>query len=89
MGGGGPAGRGGLTFKLFVLRKLSLMRSAPFFPHLLSLMSIGKPNSKSRVQTWQIFLSLLQELQTQVRLYTPLFPFHLKTVNGRKQILHY
>lgn len=42
--GGGPGGKGGLTFWLLVLRKSSLSKSTPFLPHLLSLTSIGSPN---------------------------------------------
>ena len=86
--GGGAVGGGGLAAWLSMLIKLLSRRFVPFFPHLLSLISIGSPNSRSKVQTWQMFFYLLQNWQTQVLLKIPLFPFHLNTVKGRKHILH-
>lgn len=66
--GGGPGGGGGLIFMLSTLVKFWSRRNLPFFPQRLSLTYMGSPNSKSSVQTWQIFLSLLQDWHTLVLL---------------------
>lgn len=61
IGGGGRDGGGGFAFWLSSLKKFQFIKYTPFFPHLLSLTSIGSPNQRSRVHTWQMFFSLLQE----------------------------
>ncbi len=66
--GGAVLGGAGFAFLLVSFTKFSFNKYFPFTPHLLSLTSIGRPNSKSNVHTWHKFLSLLHELHKHVLL---------------------
>ncbi len=88
--GGGLLGGGGFFIVLVSgVVKLASNNSFPAYPHLLSLTYIGNPNSKSQKQVWHKFLLLAQLWHIAVLLYLPFVTFHLNTVNGLKQILHY
>jgi hypothetical protein len=72
-----------LFTSLLGMASLELMDSA------VSRTWTGKPYSRSRRQTWQTFFNLLHVWQISVFLNLASRPgLHLKTVNGRVQILH-
>lgn len=65
------------------------MASLELIDRAVSRTCTGKPYSRSKRQTWQTFFNLLHVWQISVFLNLASRPgLHLKTVNGRVQILH-
>lgn len=71
-------------------RLLMSLDGASFFrPSAASRTCTGRPYSRSSKHVWHVPLIFAQVVQISVFLKRPPSPgFHLKTVNGRLQILH-